>query len=199
MGLLVGAAIAIFIFNPIYVRELERHNGTPPPEARLPSAMLGALLLPIGLFVFAWTCQPGVHWSVSIIFSSFFGAGMILVFLSCMNYLVDTYLFYAASALAANSVLRSLFGAIFPLFTRQMYDALGINWASSIPAFLSLACAPIPCVYRRRALTRSYIFYRYGLKLRSMSNFAPDLRPSPEQEQEDNAVIRRMRSDCSVV
>lgn len=34
-----------------------------------------------------------------------------------MNYLIDSYVIYAASALAANSVLRSLFGAAFPLFT----------------------------------------------------------------------------------
>lgn len=36
--------------------------------------------------------------------------GMVLVFLSIFNYLVDSYLLYAASVLAANSVLRSLFG-----------------------------------------------------------------------------------------
>lgn len=55
--------------------------------------------------------QPNVHYIVPIIGTGFFGMGMVLVFLSLSNYLVDTYLFYAASALAANAVLRSLFGA----------------------------------------------------------------------------------------
>lgn len=69
---------------------------------------------------------------------------MILVFLGIMNYLIDSYTIYAASCLAANSVLRSMFGTIFPLFTTYMYQNLGIHWASSIPAFLALACVPMP-------------------------------------------------------
>jgi len=40
---------------------------------------------------------------------------MVLVFLSIMNYLIDAYVIFAASVLAANAVLRSIFGAVFPL------------------------------------------------------------------------------------
>lgn len=76
-----------------------------------------------------------------------FGFGMVLIFLGIMNYLIDSYTIFAASVLAANSVLRSLFGAAFPLFTTQMYDALGIHWASSIPAFLALICVPFPFLF----------------------------------------------------
>jgi hypothetical protein len=47
---------------------------------------------------------------------------MVLIFLAIQNYLVDAYLIYAASVLAANSVVRSLFGAAFPLFTPFMYS-----------------------------------------------------------------------------
>jgi hypothetical protein len=92
-----------------------------------------------------------------------FGFGMVLVFLSIMNYLIDSYLIYAASALAANSVLRSLFGAAFPLFTSYMYAALGIHWASSVPAFLALACVPFP-----------FLFYKYGAAIRSRCKFAAE-------------------------
>ena len=35
--------------------------------------------------------------------------------LSLINYTVDTYLFAAASALAASTVSRSIFGAAFPV------------------------------------------------------------------------------------
>lgn len=52
---------------------------------------------------------------------------MVLIFLGIMNYLIDSYTIFAASVLAANSVLRSLFGAAFPLFTTQMYANLGIQ------------------------------------------------------------------------
>jgi hypothetical protein len=50
---------------------------------------------------------------------------MVLVFLGVMNYLIDAYTIFAASVLAASSVLRSCFGAAFPLFTTQMYADLG--------------------------------------------------------------------------
>lgn len=126
-----------------------------PPEARLPPSLVGCICLPVGLFWFAWTNSPSIHWIVSIIGTAPFGFGMVLVFLSISNYLIDSYTMYAASVLAANSVLRSLFGAAFPLFTGHMYQNLGIHWASSIPAFLALACVPFP-----------FLFYRYGAAIR---------------------------------
>ena len=65
-------------------------GGMAPPEARLPPAILGSILLPIGLFWFAWTNSPSIHWIVPIIGSAFFASGIVLVFLSLMNYLIDS-------------------------------------------------------------------------------------------------------------
>lgn len=123
VGVAVGmiSAVCYSIYdNKRYVKVAAKHNGNAPPEARLPPALIGSITLPIGLFWFAWTNYPSIHWSVSIIGTAPFGFGMVLVFLSIMNYLIDSYVIYAASVLAANSVLRSLFGAAFPLFTTCM-------------------------------------------------------------------------------
>jgi len=158
--MLIGVGYSI-IDNKRYARIEEAHNGEAPPEARLPPAIVGAVALPIGLFWFAWTNGPSVHWSVSIIGTAPFGFGMVLVFLGCMNYLIDAYTIYAASVLAANSVLRSIFGTVFPLFTTYMFNNLGIHWASSIPAFLALACTPFP-----------FIFYKYGEPIRLKCKYA---------------------------
>jgi hypothetical protein len=117
--MLIGVGYSIYD-NKRYARIEEEHEGDAPPEARLPPAIIGAVALPIGLFWFAWTNSPSVHWIVSIIGTAPFGFGMVLVFLGCMNYLIDAYTIYAASVLAANSVLRSIFGAVFPLFTTYM-------------------------------------------------------------------------------
>ena len=120
IGVAVGMMIAVVYSlwdNKRYLQVEEKHDGHAPPEARLPPCMLGSVFLPVGLFWFAWTNYPSIHWSVSIIGTAPFGFGMVLVFLSIMNYLIDAYVIYAASVLAANSVLRSLFGAAFPLFT----------------------------------------------------------------------------------
>ena len=146
------------------------------PEARLPPSMLGSVFIPFGLFIFAWTNYPRIHWIVCIIFTAPFGFGMVLVFLSIMNYLIDAYTIYAASVLAANSVLRSLFGATFPLFTTYMYHNLGIHWASSIPAFLALACVPFP-----------FLFYKYGSRIRMSCKFARESEELMQGLQEAHA------------
>ena len=168
LGVAVGMMAAVIYTipdNKRYLRaeEVARSKGArgAPPEARLPPSMIGCIAIPLGLFVFAWTNYPSIPWIVSIMFCAPFGFGMVLVFLGIMNYLIDAYTIYAASVLAANSVLRSLFGAIFPLFTTYMYDNLGIHWASSIPAFLALACVPFP-----------FLFYRYGPAIRKKCKFA---------------------------
>jgi multidrug resistance protein len=169
VGMIIGVIYSI-IDNKRYARVEKQHGGEAPPEARLPPVCVGAIALPIGLFWFAWTNSPSVHWIVSIIGTAPFGFGMVLVFLSCMNYLIDSYTIYAASVLAANSVLRSLFGAAFPLFTSQMYSTLGIHWASSIPAFLALACVPLP-----------FLFYRYGEAIRLRCKYAAQAHEAMEQ------------------
>ncbi|KAI1104933.1 MFS general substrate transporter [Jackrogersella minutella] len=164
LGILVGMLIAIaytFYDNGRYIRVQAQHGGFAPPEARLLPTMIGSIFIPIGLFWFAWTNYPEIHWMASITAGVPFGFGMVLVFLSVMNYLVDAYTIFAASVLAANSVLRSLFGAAFPLFTTYMYKNLGIHWASSIPAFLALGCVPFP-----------FLFYKYGAAIRERCKYA---------------------------
>ena len=75
-----------------------------------------------------------------------------------MNYLVDTFEIYAASALAANMVLRSLGGAFLPLAGEEMYASLGLGWGNSLLAFIAVALAPL-----------SFIFYKYGDRIRARS------------------------------
>ena len=178
VGMLIGVTYSV-IDNNRYAKVEASHGGEAPPEARLPPAMSGAVALPIGMFWFAWTNYPSIHWSVCIIGTAPFGFGMVLVFLSCMNYLIDSYTVYAASVLAANSVLRSLFGAAFPLFTTNMYDALGIHWASSIPAFLALACLPFP-----------FVFYKYGKQVRMKCKYAAQAHEIMEQMKKSNTELK---------
>jgi hypothetical protein len=93
LGIAVGMAIATaatMVDNRRYARVAAKHNGAAPPEARLPPALVGCVLLPVGLFWFAWTNGTNIHWIVPIIGSAFFAAGIVLVFLSLMNYLIDS-------------------------------------------------------------------------------------------------------------
>lgn len=158
VGIMLGLVYAIYD-NRRYTKLSLAKRAT--PESRLPPAIIGAVALPIGMFAFAWTNYPSIHWSVSIILSAPFGFGCVLVILPIINYLIDSYTIYAASVLAAAAIFRSVVGAVFPLFTGAMYDNLGIHWATSIPAFLTLVCMPFP-----------FIMYRYGEPLRMKCKYA---------------------------
>ena len=80
------------------------------------------------------------------------------------TYLVDAFTIYAASALAANTVLRSLVGALLPLAGQQMYSTLGYGWGNSLLAFIALAMCPIP-----------WIFFKYGERIRKNPRFQMNL------------------------
>ncbi|KAJ5928200.1 hypothetical protein N7466_007156 [Penicillium verhagenii] len=162
IGMMIAVGLNMFD-NKRYVRIHNKYNGFAPPEARLPPTMFGGLAIPIGLFWFAWTNYPSIPWIVCVLATAPFGFGMVFVFLGIMNYLIDAYTIYAASVLAANSIIRSCFGAGFPLFTTYMFNNLGIHWASCVPAFLSLFCCPFP-----------FIFYYYGPAIRRKCKYAAE-------------------------
>jgi hypothetical protein len=109
----------------------------------------GALLLPISLFWFGWTSYRSVYWIVPIIASSFFGAGIYIVILSILNYVVDSYQTYSASVLAGVILVRNVVGAGFPLFAAQMYEKLDYEWASSLLGFIRSSSQRPSTVYWR--------------------------------------------------
>ncbi|KAK8086134.1 multidrug resistance protein [Apiospora phragmitis] len=173
LGILIGmlaAGATDSLWYRVYARLLEQNEGVPEPEFRLSRAVAGAVLVPIGLFIFAWTTFPWVHWMVPIVGSGFFGMATwltrwssrtLLVFTGIFTFLVDAYPKYAASAMAANAFTRCIFAAAFPLFGLQMYERLGYQWASSLLAFLTVAMMPFP-----------YLFFRYGRQIRKHSKYA---------------------------
>lgn len=86
IGMLASVGYNICVDNPRYLRMVDTNNGTAPPEARLPPGLVGAVALPIGLFIFAWTNGPELPWAPSVIAGAPFGFAMVLVFL-CKFYL----------------------------------------------------------------------------------------------------------------
>ncbi|UJR19438.1 hypothetical protein I4U23_022568 [Adineta vaga] len=166
-GILVGIIISFFytILDDLRYNNIAKKSdgGYASPEDRLPPALVGSICLPISLFWFAWTCSPSIHWIVSIIASAPFGFGTGLIFVGIFNYLIDSYTIYAASVFASNMVIRYVFGAVFPLFTTQMYHKLGIHWATSLTAFLTLVCLPFP-----------FLFYKYGSTIRKRCKYAAE-------------------------
>ncbi|KAI9705368.1 MAG: hypothetical protein M1820_005198 [Bogoriella megaspora] len=166
LGLFVGVLFAVGINlanQPRYARIVTANQGRPVPEARLPPMIIGAILFAIGLFWLGWTgANLSIHWISPIIATAFIGAGFNIIFQQCINFLVDTYVLYAASAVSANTFLRSVLAAGFPLFAKPMFNGLGIGPAMSILGAVACVAIPIP-----------FLFIKYGLRLRKKSKFAP--------------------------
>lgn len=149
LGIFVGSIIVIppfFLYLKYYLEPQFDEEGNIQPEKRLTSCFVGAFCIPICLFWFGWSSRADVHWIVPIIGSAWFSIGAFLLFNAILNYLPDAYPDYAASVLAGNDLMRSAFGAGFPLFANAMYKDLGVAWASSTLAFISIAFIPIPFV-----------------------------------------------------
>ncbi|KZV69849.1 multidrug resistance protein 4 [Peniophora sp. CONT] len=137
LGFILATALGGHYGNVVYLHLVEKNGGVSKPEYRLPALIFGSLFAPIGLFWYGWSAQAGIHWIMPIIGCGIFGFGLMAVFLPIQLYLVDTYT-YAASALSAASVVRSLLGFAFPLFASQMFDVMGLGGGNSFLAGLAI-------------------------------------------------------------
>ncbi|KAK9364602.1 MFS general substrate transporter [Lipomyces kononenkoae] len=164
IGTVIGACLgglALFINSQIDQKKSTR-NRKSVPEDRLPGAMVGGVMFAVTIFWFAWTAEyNSVHWAVPTVASIFLATSILLIFVVFISYIIDSYLMYAASAVATNTVLRSACAAASPLFTQYMFDALGVGGAGSLIGGVGVLLMPIP-----------FVFYKYGAAIRARSKFA---------------------------
>lgn len=185
LSILVGVACAVFVNfakQPSYKRAVEQNKGRAVPEARLPPIFIGGVLLSGGLFWFGWTAAPKYPWASPVVaggmksetipcgdrsvqltrkLPGFIAAGFNIVYQQCMNFLVDTYGPFAASAVSANTILRSVLACAMPIAARPMFENLGLGPASSLLGGVCCLALPVP-----------FLLMRYGAALRSRSSFS---------------------------
>ncbi|KAF7525745.1 hypothetical protein G7054_g10983 [Neopestalotiopsis clavispora] len=113
-GMLVGLSVTSALSDRTYLYLTKKH-GVEKPEYRLETLIWGAIASPIGFFFYGWTAQYQVFSAVPIIATAFVGFGVLLTFIPIQVYMIDAYTKYAASAIAASSLLRSIAGALVPL------------------------------------------------------------------------------------
>lgn len=138
---------------------------------------------------FGWTGYTDkIHWIAPTLSGLATGFGLLAIFLQSLNYLVDAYLMFAASAIAANTFLRSLAGAGFPMFSQYMFAALGVNWAGTLLGCVALLLVPIPVC-----------FLIFGERIRRRSAFAPTKPldvPSNDMDEPPAADVEKTRSNA---
>lgn len=170
LGLVTGCCVAPFVLigvDHLVRRQRQRRQQedqqTPTfsPETRLYTALYGSIVLPVGLFWFGWSARTPVHWIVPIIGQGITILGSLLIYVPCNFYMLDVYgSKYGASAAGASSLSRYTLSAAFPLFVTQMYEALGVSWATSLLGFIAVLMLPIP-----------WVFYYMGPRLRARSQY----------------------------
>ncbi|KAL1305427.1 hypothetical protein AAFC00_002312 [Neodothiora populina] len=162
LGIMIGACANI-MNQKFYIKRFKAAGNRPVPEARLPPMMFGSVSFCAGLFIFAWTSPAHIHWIAPCIGAVLIGLGFFTIFQAALNYLIDTFQRYAASAVAANTFLRSALAGAFPLFINPLLHNVGIPWGISIFAFFSIALIPIP-----------YLFYIFGRRIRASSYWSKE-------------------------
>lgn len=158
LGIVFGGLANIFGSNG-YVKKMKKNGGKPVPEARLVTSLPGSIILCSGIFLFGWTAASPTHWTVPCLALVLLGFGFLVIFQGCVNYLMDTFPKYAASAISITTFMRSMFAAASALFGKPMLDNMGINWGISVFGFISAAMIPVP-----------FLFYFYGSRLRQRSS-----------------------------
>ena len=149
----LGFLIAVWFIVPnidrLYNNLTEKNDGKAKPEYRLPLANIGAVVIPISLLWYAWTVEYHVHWFVTILATVVFGLGQITILNTVQNYYIDSFSKYAASAIAAGAVFRSIVGGILPLGATKLFESVGYGWGISVFAFVSLTLSPAPLLFMK--------------------------------------------------
>jgi len=162
LGFLVAVWVLVPKIDSVYNALAARNDGRAKPEFRLPLANIGAVLIPASLFWFAWTVQYRAHWLVTILSTTLFGFGQITILNTVQNYYIDSFSAYAASAIAAGAVFRSIVGGFVPLAAPGLFEKVGYGWGVSVFGFLSAALAPAPLLFIRYG---EYLRERFAIEL----------------------------------
>ncbi|KAL5357405.1 major facilitator superfamily domain-containing protein [Aspergillus floccosus] len=160
-GSFAGLFFNLKLVDQMYRTLKARNNGIGKPEYRMPSLAVGSVISTIGLFWYGWSIGH-THWIMPNIGALIFTAGTISCLQGMQTYIVDSYQTYAASAMAACAILRSLCGFAFPLLAPYMYASLGYGWGTSVLAFITMAIG----------WTTPVVFWTFGHKIRALSRYA---------------------------
>lgn len=157
LGEVAGAEIGGPLMDFFYNRMKRGAGGDSKPEFHVPLMIPGAILTPIGLFVYGWAAQRHMQWIVVDIGAALLSFGMQIGGQAMQAYVIDSYPHHTSSASAASQFLRSMTAFGFPLFAPTMYAALGYGWGNSLLAFFAIGIGiPAPL-----------FIWLYGPKLRA--------------------------------
>lgn len=157
VGEITAAQVGAPLTDNVWKWLRHKARGEVTPEYRVPLMIPGAIMVPVGLFWYGWAAETRVFWFVPDLGIAVLGFGLMSATQAMQAYTIDAYPDHTASASAASTFLRSVFGFVFPLFAPKLYDKLGWGWGNSVLGFAALvlgAAGPL-------------LLWKYGARLRA--------------------------------
>ena len=125
----VGYCLAWASFIPAIKRNIKKRQNKPDDEkaqyeSRLWFLLYTAPCLPIGLIIFAWTCQdPPLHWIGSMIGAAIIGIANNSIYMATIDYMICTYGPYSASATGGNGWSRDFLAGVLTIPTTPFFTS----------------------------------------------------------------------------
>ncbi|KAG1731631.1 major facilitator superfamily domain-containing protein, partial [Suillus paluster] len=174
---IVGAIIG-FMANMYQETLYRKHFARKGQEARLYMACVAAIVLPVSMFIYAWTASPNIPWAVPLIGLTAFMSGTFIIYHVAFLYLADCYGPYTSSAQAGQSLARNTMALIFPLFTQQMFASMTYKWGLTLLALLAVVLAPTP-----------WVLFFFGSTIRSHSKVSRKILEAEEQQLDGDKTV----------
>ena len=163
IGLTIGAQgggrLVDYSYKTLKARSVDNEGK---PEFRVPLLFFSTFFVAAGLFMYGWCAETRTFWLAADIGAAIFSMGAAMTFSAIQTYIIDSYPVFAASAIGATAVLRSLTGFGFPLFSPTLYANLGYGWGNSVLGFAVLVVG----------YAGALILWFFGRRMREASPYA---------------------------
>ena len=184
----LGYFIAFLMYLPPIHSQRKARRQSPDillPEIRLHYLLYLAPLLPIGLFGFGWTSLGSnySHWIAPMIFAVIISIANYAIYFATVDYMVEAYGVYSASATGGNAFARDLLAGISAMFSVPMYEKIS-NSNSYAKASTLLGGVAVLVV------VPIYVFYWKGETIRMNSRFSLEIIKH-RQEMRERLAYRR--------
>lgn len=172
----IGYVIAWLSFVPAIKRNKAQRRAHPESEhaqyeSRLWWLLFLAPCLPLGLFIFAFTCNgPPIHWIGTMIATAIIGIANYAIYMATIDYMICAYGPYSASATGGNGWARDFLAGVLTFAATPFLQRIpGENGKPFFNAIIILFCISFLLVIA------VYVVYWKGPALRKRSPFAESL------------------------
>lgn len=127
----IGAALSFFfggqLIDIVSKRRTLFHKGRREPEYRLYAIVIPAIIGPMGILLFGFMIADTRFWLASAVGNAMQAFGVTAISNIVVTYVVDSYLPFAAEAMAVIFLIKGIIGAVLILYTINWVEVAGVK------------------------------------------------------------------------